>query len=48
MVNGVDYQVISWLALLQDDLPLAVCGELAPEDCRLTLIALGQSCVVGL
>jgi hypothetical protein len=48
MVNSVDYRVISWLVVLLYDLPLSVCGELAPEDCRLTLIALGQSCFIGL
>ena len=48
VVNDVDFQVISWLVVLLYDLPLSVCGELAPEDCRLTLIALGRSCIIAL
>jgi hypothetical protein len=50
MISSIDYQVtsISWLVVLLHDVPLFACGELASKDCRLNLVALGQSCIVDL
>jgi len=37
--NDVDFWVIFALSL---------CSELDPEDCRLTVIAWGRSCIIAL